>query len=522
MTGRTLVVGNGKFAWTLARKISAAGIKVLLAGGGVDGNLEMDPIESAAGMEILTYAHLAGCRGTLGRFEVLLQHNQTRLTEPVNSIVIAEECRREDNLSLYGLKETPAVLPVSKIKNRFAEAPVELDGKTTVFLNGLAAENEPVMFAEMAGMALELVNLRGSRVYFMSPHLKVAGTNLEALYRQAKAAGVFFFKFSKNLPLIQQGSDGTVSIEFVDETAGHPFSLVPDITVVDETIRPSKNLEPLGRVLQLHTDTSGFLQTENVHRLPVFTNRKGILATGPSRAVMAPVDLARETANTVAALLTAHGEDAALPAGRAFIDSGSCIRCLTCFRLCPHRSIEKGARIEVVEKACEGCGICAAECPREAITLSCSNADGERLAAEFTGSGAPHDSPAITAFCCARSAARARDAAVELSLPLPGALKVIEVPCAGSISQRHVLEALNDGAGGVLVLTCHEGNCHSEVGNARARQRAQVLLELMQPMGLHPARLEIHTLASNMATEFANVAKNFSQTIEALDEASHE
>ncbi|MEJ2102876.1 MAG: 4Fe-4S binding protein, partial [Desulfobacterales bacterium] len=153
------------------------------------------------------------------------------------------------------------------------------------------------------------------------------------------------------------------------EVNGVDYCLTPDLFVVDETVIPSGYLSELARVMQLDTDQLGFVQTENVHRLTVSTNCRGIFAVGPSRAVMSAADAAVDAANAVEAVIRLQSGAPDIPSYRAEIDTGQCIACLTCFRLCPYKAVLRGHRMSVLTDACEGCGICAAECPRGAIAM---------------------------------------------------------------------------------------------------------------------------------------------------------
>ncbi|MFZ0726917.1 MAG: hydrogenase iron-sulfur subunit, partial [Desulfobacterales bacterium] len=92
-------------------------------------------------------------------------------------------------------------------------------------------------------------------------------------------------------------------------------------------------------------------------------------------------------------------------------------------------------------------------------------------------------------------------------------LKVITVPCAGAVSVRDILGAFAAGAGGVLVLTCHIDNCHSETGNRHARRRVEYLADHLEQMGFGGDRLQIATLAANMPAEYADVTRRFYQNI---------
>jgi len=52
------------------------------------------------------------------------------------------------------------------------------------------------------------------------------------------------------------------------------------------------------------------------------------------------------------------------------IDPGKCRKCWICYTYCPDSSIIKGERsAEVNYDYCKGCGICAQECPFNAIEM---------------------------------------------------------------------------------------------------------------------------------------------------------
>ncbi len=53
---------------------------------------------------------------------------------------------------------------------------------------------------------------------------------------------------------------------------------------------------------------------------------------------------------------------------RPVFDMNKCIRCLNCWVLCPEGVIEK-SDLSVDWGFCKGCGLCARECPKGAITM---------------------------------------------------------------------------------------------------------------------------------------------------------
>ena len=68
--------------------------------------------------------------------------------------------------------------------------------------------------------------------------------------------------------------------------------------------------------------------------------------------------------------------------------------------------------------------------------------------------------PRIVAFLCNWCAYRAADLAGTSRFRYPPNVRAIRVMCTGSIDPVYVLQALLNGADGVLIAGCHLGNCH--------------------------------------------------------------
>lgn len=56
---------------------------------------------------------------------------------------------------------------------------------------------------------------------------------------------------------------------------------------------------------------------------------------------------------------------------RPVVDKEKCINCLVCWMYCPDNSIivEKGEMKGIKLSHCKGCGICANQCPKDAIVM---------------------------------------------------------------------------------------------------------------------------------------------------------
>jgi coenzyme F420-reducing hydrogenase delta subunit/Pyruvate/2-oxoacid:ferredoxin oxidoreductase delta subunit len=455
----------------------------------------------------------------VGDFKVVLERNGEKRTAAVQKVIIAEDEKRLAGFSSYGLTPTAKVMALSQLEKLLYDNSEHDDlipgVKTVVFLVGIDAESNPVILEEIMQSCLKLQAKHKRKIYILTDNLKVAATGLEKMYQDTKAAGVIYIKFTHTRPDIIQLADGSVRIEFTDEVTGTMLKLAADLTIVDETIVPSDYAAQLARIFELEDDLNGFAQGDNIHRLTVFTNRKGILVAGPARSVQSLPDQFADADNAALSLRSIERHPADQTTDKAQIDNGKCVRCLTCYRLCPYRAIQVNTRVSIAPPACEGCGICLAECPRDAISF----VDQKKT----TGSGVPAAEvkrpagesfiPSITAFCCRRSAAGAAQLAACIGKKMPHGFRIIEVPCGGSVSLSQILRAFNSNADGVMILTCHEGNCHSEVGPRHAQQRVEQISEHFRSIGLESGRLVKKTLASNMGVEFAGILNEFEKQL---------
>ena len=137
--------------------------------------------------------------------------------------------------------------------------------------------------------------------------------------------------------------------------------------------------------------------------------------------------------------------------------------------------------------------------------------------AEMAGGGGPVEGarfePRIVAFCCNFCAYAAADLAGSMRLSYPANVRVIRLPCSGKVEIVYLLRAIEDGADGVMVIGCLEGDCHFVNGNFRAKKRVAAAKKLIEKAGVEPDRLEMYNLSSAMAGRFAEVIRDMTERI---------
>ena len=121
--------------------------------------------------------------------------------------------------------------------------------------------------------------------------------------------------------------------------------------------------------------------------------------------------------------------------------------------------------------------------------------------------------PQIIAFCCKFCAYAAADLAGSMRLSYPSNIKIIQVPCTGRIDVIHMLRALEEGADGVMIAGCLEGECHFLEGNLKARQRVDHVKHILSEIHMEPGRVEMFNLSSAMGGRFAEIAVQMTETV---------
>ncbi len=124
--------------------------------------------------------------------------------------------------------------------------------------------------------------------------------------------------------------------------------------------------------------------------------------------------------------------------------------------------------------------------------------------------------PNILVIACNWCTYQAADMAGSLRYCYPPSVKVVRVPCIGRVEPEFVIEALLNGADGVLIGGCPPGDCHYKEGNYKALRRFEWLKKIVEEFGIEPERVRLEWIAGSEGLKFAEVMKEFDETIRKL------
>lgn len=124
--------------------------------------------------------------------------------------------------------------------------------------------------------------------------------------------------------------------------------------------------------------------------------------------------------------------------------------------------------------------------------------------------------PKVVAFLCNWCSYEGADKSGNAHLESPYNILPVKVMCSGRVEPHFVLEALKDGADGVLILGCHPGDCHYKDGNYKTLRRQVLMEKFLEEMNVNPKRVRLDWVSAGEGEKYSIVTKEFTEAIRNL------
>lgn len=124
--------------------------------------------------------------------------------------------------------------------------------------------------------------------------------------------------------------------------------------------------------------------------------------------------------------------------------------------------------------------------------------------------------PKLLAFCCNWCSYAGADLAGVSRLQYPTNVRIIRVMCTNMVHPNLVIDALTNGADGVIVCGCHIGDCHYIEGNMKAENRAEAITLMLEDFGLEEERFRLEWVSASEGPKFAKIMHEMVDAIREL------
>ncbi|HEX5950031.1 MAG TPA: FAD-dependent oxidoreductase, partial [Actinomycetota bacterium] len=399
ITHEAVVVGGGAAGMTAAAALGEMGYPVHLVertdrlGGRaleldrtIDGG---DPAAFVAGLErrvaenpnvtVHLRAGLTDVHGFVGNFSSVIEDDHGERTTVEHGVVIVATGAREARPEVFGLGSSRRVVTGMDLERMLADDdPALREARSVGFIlcAGSLGERTPYCSQTCCGQSIKnAIRLKEQDpdrpVYVWFKEIRTAGL-AERHYTRAREMGVVFTRYDDADPPAVS-VDGVLQVGFRDPSLRGRLRVPLDLLVLATPTVPNDGSANLAKLLKVPVTADGFFLEAHVKLRPVDFASEGIFLCGSAhypKDLDASIAQAYAAAGRAAAILARP----ALEAGGvvAEVDQDRCAACLTCVRICPYGvpvidPVTKKASIEAA--ACQGCGICASECPAKAIEL---------------------------------------------------------------------------------------------------------------------------------------------------------
>jgi len=316
--------------------------------------------------------------GFVGNFETVLINASSSETVQHGVAILAtgaKESRPKDYL--YG--EHNAVVTHLELDDMFRnDDPSIRSAETVVFIQCVGSRNEEhpycskVCCTHSIMSALELKKRRPDvNVYILYRDIRTYGER-EDLYKEARAAGVFFFRYSPEKKPVVEPLVNQVAVTFFDPILGRRLIVNADLLCLATAIVSHQD-QALVQKFKVTMDSDGWLLEAHQKLRPVDCANDGIFLCGMThypKPIEESIVQARAAASR--ALTVLARKHIRVGGIVARIVPELCSGCLGCLNVCSFVAITFNPEkkiAEVNEALCKGCGACAAACPSEAPVL---------------------------------------------------------------------------------------------------------------------------------------------------------
>jgi len=397
ITHKALVIGGGLSGMTAALSLSEQGFEVhivekekelggnlryvyfTLDGSDVQAYLKslIQKVKSHHLIKLHLSSQLTKISGHVGYFKSEIRNPKSEITIE-HGIVIVATGGVESKPTEYLYGQDDRILTQRQLEEQIVNPKSEIrNPKSIVMIQCVGSRDDErpycsrICCSQAVKNALKLKEKNPDiQVYILYRDMRTYGFR-EDYYSLAREAGVIFIRYDLDTkPVVT--NHGPLKVRVKEPVLGEEIVLSPDIVVLAPAIVPHPENEKLASLMKVTLNAERFFLEAHLKLRPVDFAIEGMFLCGLAHS---PKDISESIAQAQAAAgraATILAKDHLEVGGViSTIDEDKCVACLTCIRMCPYDVpfINTKGAAEIESAKCQGCGICAAECPAKAIQL---------------------------------------------------------------------------------------------------------------------------------------------------------
>jgi len=397
------IIGGGIAGMTAALNLDAQGFKVHLIekdsrlGGRLNRLTRIYPADISAKdlakslsgrlkkshVNVMISTEVNSITGYFGNFNV----NTTEGNFDVGTIVMAVGSDVYIPDQEFGYNKFENVITNQKLEDILKESKdeIKISGKTpetVVFIQCVGSrdpEKNPGCSRYCCPTTIkQAVKLRenGVNVVVLHRDMRTVGSKAEEQYRQARAKGVKFIRYTpERLPVVKGKNGAADHVEILELALNRTLAVGADCVVLACGMVPKEeSFKKLHDILKVPFGEDGFFMERHAKLGPVETTTEGVYLAGCASGPKDISDSVAQGSATAAKVASVISRDSAsLDPITCYVEQYLCRACGECVKVCEYHApslvdIAPGMKAAEINQAlCKGCGTCASLCPTGAI-----------------------------------------------------------------------------------------------------------------------------------------------------------
>jgi heterodisulfide reductase subunit A len=334
-------------------------------------------VQNHPDVEVFLNAEVTSAKGFVGSFETqVTSGNLTRVVRHGAAIIATGAAASDTDEYLYG--QHPRVLRWHDIEHH---PELLKDAQNVVFIQCVGSRDEKrpycsrICCTSSVSQAIAIKDRNpDANVFILHRDIRTFGER-EILYKEARAKGVVFVRYSLDSKPTVTEADGGLEVRVFDPILQKKVLIKADVINLATAIVPAENSR-LAALYKLPVNSDNFFMEAHAKLRPVDFASDGLFVCGLAHYPK-PID------ESISQAMAAAGRAATVLAKTSIavsplvskVDADQCIGCGLCVEVCPFGAIEleeiegKGYRARNISASCKGCGLCASSCPKKAIDM---------------------------------------------------------------------------------------------------------------------------------------------------------
>ncbi len=206
------------------------------------------------------------------------------------------------------------------------------------------------------------------QAYVFYIDIRAGGKGYEEFVQRAMEEDRILYLRGKVAKVFQDGDK--VMVWGADTLTGQRVQVAADLVVLAQAIVPSAGVVELARKLRVSVDEHGFLREAHPKLRPLEALAAGVFLAGAAQGPKDIPESVGQASGAAAKAIRLLGAPELVHSPEvAEVAQDLCSGCGICAGQCPYEAITVEETAEVNEMLCEGCGTCVAACPSGAMNL---------------------------------------------------------------------------------------------------------------------------------------------------------